>query len=130
MKLPRFLLIASLLTACSALSAAAADLAGKWTAEFDTQIGVQKYVYTFKAEGDKLTGTATFDHSYGQGTVALKDIKVEGDQVSFAEPFEAQGMTLTITYSGTLTADEMELDRHVGDFATEKVVAHRAPATE
>ena len=28
-----------------ALPAAAADLAGKWTAEFDSPIGVQKYVY-------------------------------------------------------------------------------------
>ena len=35
-----------------------ADVTGKWTAEFDTQIGVQKYTYEFKVDGTKLTGKA------------------------------------------------------------------------
>jgi hypothetical protein len=32
------------------------SVAGKWQAEFDTQVGKQKYVYDFKVDGDKLTG--------------------------------------------------------------------------
>jgi len=34
----------------------AADIAGKWTADFESPIGVQKYVYEFKVDGDKITG--------------------------------------------------------------------------
>jgi hypothetical protein len=33
-----------------------ADISGEWRAEFDTQIGTQKYVFTFQAETNKLTG--------------------------------------------------------------------------
>ena len=60
------------LTAFAALlagPAAAADLAGQWRAEFDTQIGLQKYVYTFTAVGDMLTGRASFERENGKGEV-------------------------------------------------------------
>ena len=36
----------------------AADIGGQWHAEFDTQIGLQKYVFTFQTDGSKLTGKA------------------------------------------------------------------------
>jgi hypothetical protein len=123
----RFLGALALLLAV-ALPAAAADLAGKWTAEFDSPIGVQKYVYEFKGEGGALTGEATFDHSMGKGTVALKNVKVEGDKVSFEEPLKIEGNEITISYSGTLTGDELKLERKVGDFGTEQVAAKRAGA--
>jgi hypothetical protein len=48
-------------------SAPAADLTGKWQAEFDTQIGRQKYLFDFKVEGDKVTGKAPLRH-YRQKT--------------------------------------------------------------
>src|SRR6185436_6102668 len=81
----RFFGILALLLAV-ALPAAAADLAGKWTAEFDSPIGVQKYIYEFKKSGDALTGQATYDDSMGKGTVALENLKIDGDKVSFEEP--------------------------------------------
>ena len=109
-----------------ALPAAAADLAGKWTAEFDSPIGVQKYVYEFKKAGDALTGQATYDHSMGKGTVALDKLKVDGDQVSFEEPLTIDGNTITIKYSGTLAGDELKLTRVVGNFGTEQLTAKRA----
>ena len=45
----------------TALPAAAADLAGRWTAEFDSPIGVQKYVYVFSKSGDALAGEAVLE---------------------------------------------------------------------
>ncbi len=112
-----------------ALPAAAADLPGRWTAEFDSPIGVQKYVYEFKNSGDALTGEATYEHSMGKGTVALKDLKVEGDKVSFNEPLTIDGNQITITYSGTLAGDELKLTRNVGDFGAEQLIAKRAGAS-
>lgn len=128
MKLRPLALLALLLAA--ALPAHAAELVGKWTAEFDSQIGVQKYVFEFKQNGDHLTGQAAFDHAFGKGTVQLRAIKVEGDQVSFQEPFTMEGNEIIIAYRGTLGDTEMKLTRNVGDFATEQIVARRAPAQD
>jgi hypothetical protein len=108
--------------------ARAAELAGKWTAEFESPIGVQKYAYEFKAEGDKLTGKATFEHSMGKGDAPLKDIKVKGDEVAFAETMKIQDMEIVITYTGKLAGDELKLTRTVGDFGTEQLVAKRVKA--
>ncbi|MDQ5981207.1 MAG: hypothetical protein QG602_4185, partial [Verrucomicrobiota bacterium] len=99
MKLRPLALIALIIAAT--LPAQAADLIGKWTAEFDTQIGVQKYIYEFKQGGEQVTGQATYDHSMGKGTVQLRAIKVEGDKVSFSEPLVIEGNEITITYTGT-----------------------------
>jgi hypothetical protein len=110
--------------------APAADLVGKWTAEFDTQIGVQKYTYEFAADGDKLTGKATFDHSMGKGEAPLKDIKIKGDDVSFVETAKFDSNEVAITYTGKLAGDELKLSRVVGDFATEQLVAKRVKAAD
>lgn len=106
----------------------AADLVGKWSTEFDTQIGLQKYVYEFKVSGDRLVGKATFERTTGNGEVELKAIKLNGDDVSFTEPFAVEGNEIPITYTGKIAGDEMRLTRNVGDFATEPLVAKRAKA--
>lgn len=49
-------LLLSGLTALLALASHAADVAGQWRSEFDTQISRQKYAFTFQTDGDKLTG--------------------------------------------------------------------------
>jgi hypothetical protein len=127
MKIRMFGIVALLMAA--ALPAGAADLVGRWTAEFDSPIGVQKYVYEFKKSGDTLTGEATHDHSMGKGTEPLSNLKVDGDKVTFEEPLKVNGDTITIKYSGTLAGDELKLTRVVGDFGTEQLTAKRAAAT-
>jgi hypothetical protein len=121
----RFLGILALLVS-TALPAGTAELVGRWTAEFDSPIGVQKYVYDFKGSSDAVTGQATYEHSMGQGTVELENIKVDGDKVSFVEPLSVNGTNITITYSGTLTGNELKLTRDVGEFGTEHLTATRA----
>jgi hypothetical protein len=118
----------ALLFACVSLSRAA-ELAGKWTAEFDSPIGVQKYAYEFKVEGDKLTGNATFEHSMGKGTVPLKEIKAKDGDVAFVETIKIQDMEIVVTYTGKLAGDELKLTRTVGDFGTESLVAKRVKAS-
>ena len=103
----------------------AAELAGHWTAEFDTQIGMQKYAYDFKGSGADLTGKATYENSMSKGEVALTAIKVAGDDVSFTEALKFDGNEVTITYTGKIAGDELKLTRQVGDFATEQIVAKR-----
>ncbi len=126
MKMRPFAFVPLLLAA--ALPAGAADLLGRWTAEFDSPIGVQKYVYEFKNGADALAGEAAYEHSMGKGTTPLKDIKVDGEKVSFTELLSIEGNEITITYSGTLSGDEIKLTRTVGDFGTEQLTAKRAAA--
>lgn len=106
----------------------AAELAGHWTSEFESQIGTQKYTYDFKTEGEKTTGKATYEHSMGKGESDLSAIKLSGDDVSFSEAVNIQGNAMTITYTGKISGDEMKLTRQVGDIATEQIVAKRGPA--
>jgi hypothetical protein len=108
-----------------ALPARAADASGKWKAEFDTQVGVQKYTFDLKVEGGKLTGKATFERMGQKGEVDLQDGKVSGDDISFVEKVDFQGNPMSITYTGKVAGDEMKLTRKVGDFATEEIVAKR-----
>ena len=108
--------------------ARAADIDGKWKAEFDTQVGVQKYVYELKLEGDKLTGKATFERAEQKGTVDLLEGKVTKDEVTFVEILNYQGNEIRIVYKGKLAGDELKLSRAVGEFATEELVAKRVKA--
>ncbi len=106
--------------------ARAADLAGKWTSTFDSQIGPQKYTFEFKQDDAKLTGKAQYDHSMGKGENTLTDIKVAGDDVSFAEALHLNDMDIPVTYKGKFVGDEIHLTRTVGDFAVEEIVLKRA----
>ena len=101
---------------------AAADITGKWTADFDTQIGVQKYTYTFQVKGSELTGTAASELA----TTIIKNGKVNGDSVTFVEPLDFMGMLLEISYTGKIVSDDqIDFTRQVADIATEKLVAKR-----
>jgi hypothetical protein len=121
----RAMFCAAFILACLG-SARAAELAGKWKAEFDTQIGVQKYTYEFKSDAGKFTGKAVFEREDGKGEIELKEVKVTKDEVSFVELLKYQDMEIRIEYTGKFTNDdELKLARKVGDFATEELVAKR-----
>jgi hypothetical protein len=108
-----------------ALPARAADVSGKWSAEFDTQVGPQKYVFELKADGAKVTGKASFERMGQKGEAELKDGKLDGDKISFVEMLDFQGQSIPITYTGKVAGDEIQLTRNVGDFAKEEIVAKR-----
>jgi hypothetical protein len=129
-RVPFVLLAFVLATAVTSLSAEApgakaeapADITGKWTASFDTQIGKQEYTYEFVQKDTTLTGK--MKSNLGSGEVL--EGKVEGDKVSFVEMLKFQDMEIRITYAGTMTsADEIKFTRNVADFATEELVAKR-----
>jgi hypothetical protein len=124
--IPRSRVIALTVFAALTLSAvhvvAAADITGKWTAAFDTQIGEQKYTYTFQVQGSALTGTAASEIA----TTTIRNGKVDGDTVTFVEPLDFMGMLLEITYTGKIVSDDqIEFTRKVADIATETLVAKR-----
>jgi hypothetical protein len=119
------LALGACLLALTATVYADESVAGLWKAQFDSQIGVQKYTYVFKVDGTNVTGTATGARQMGTNTVAITDGKINGDEISFVEPLTFQDQELQIKYDGKVSGDEIKFTRHVGDFATEELVAHR-----
>jgi len=117
----RKILILPALMLALVVGAFGADVTGKWTAEFDTQIGVQKYTYEFKVDGTKLTGKAINQ----MGETAIREGKVSGDEISFVEMLNFQGQEIRIEYTGKVSGDEIKFTRKVADFATEELVAKR-----
>lgn len=101
---------------------AQADISGTFEATFDTQIGEQSYTYEFTVDGMELTGMA----KSANGETEITDGKIEGDQVTFVENLNYQGMPLVITYTGTIVSDdEIEFTRDVAGLANEELVATR-----
>ena len=117
----KFLLVIATVLVCF-VAAIAADATGKWTATISTQIGEQAYTYTFKVEGEKLTGKASSQF----GEIEIVDGKIKGDDVSFVENVKYQDMAIRIEYKGKISGDEIKFSRQVGEFATEEFVAKRA----
>jgi hypothetical protein len=99
----------------------AADVNGKWTAQVpggrDGQL--QETTFTFKVEGDKLTGTV----SGRQGDTPIADGKISGDDISFTVTRERQGNTIKQAYKGKVAGDEIKFTR-----STEGGQGNRPPA--
>jgi hypothetical protein len=66
--------------------------------------------FTFKVDGDKLTGTITMGQM-GEG--AISEGKADGDNVSFAVVREFNGNQFRINYKGKVSGDEMKISGEV-----------------
>ena len=102
------------------LVAAAADVSGKWKAEFTTPDGTQRAnTFTFKVEDGNLTGTV----AGSQDETPIKDGKIVGDEISFSaeRPFGK------FTYNGKLSGDEIKFKVTFND-RTFEITAKRVPS--
>lgn len=80
----------------------AAPIDGKWVGE----IQGMNISYTFKADGDKLTGTTT---SPDGKEMAIKDGKINGDNISFSISVDMGGQEMNIEMKGVLSGDDLKL---------------------
>ena len=104
-------------------------MTGKWEADFDTRIGLQKYLFTFHVAGETLTGKATVQVGERRREVELKEGKISGDTLSFVELLNFGGNELRITYTGRVGMDNIAFTRQVGDIAREVAQAKRVKTT-
>jgi len=89
------------LTLLLAVVAAAADINGKWKADFTSPDGTARSnTITLKVDGDKVTGTV----AGGQDETPIQNGKISGDDVSFTaeRPFG------TFSYAGKVSGDEIK----------------------
>jgi hypothetical protein len=103
----------------------AADVNGKWTAQVPGRGGqTREQTFTFKAEGEKLTGTV----SGMQGDNPISDGKISGDEISFTVKLNFQGNEVTLLYKGKVSGDEIKMTRtrQGGDQPGQEFTAKRA----
>jgi hypothetical protein len=116
----RTLSFAGAFVRAATLVAQAADITGKWTAQVPGRDGqTREQTFTFKVEGEKLTGTTT---GMG-GDQPITDGTVKGDAISFTVVANFQGQEAKILYKGTIAGEEIKFtrQREGGDRVTEFV---------
>jgi len=100
------LVLTGWLVISAAPAAMRADVVGDWTLSYVTEDGVKmESTLSIKRDDDKLSGTI----SSARGSVALNEIDVKGDDVTFAIIRVGFGDTIRIDYSGKVTGDTMTL---------------------
>ena len=85
--------------------ACGADIDGKWEGEMDMMGQTMPISYTFKAEGNVLTGsTPVMDQE-----LEIQDGKIDGNNISFSIVMDMMGEKTKIDYKGVLSGDELKL---------------------
>ena len=87
------------------VSAFAADVDGKWSGTISTPNGDFQQAFTFKADGAKLTGSMTGMNGM---EFAIKDGKLDGDNISFSVTLDFGGMPFTLNYKGVVAKDQIK----------------------
>lgn len=80
-----------------------ADVTGNWTGQMQTRGETVNATFVFKTDSGKLTGTLTTP----QGEVALQEVKLEGDQISFS----STGGNAKVLFKGTVSGDTINMSR-------------------
>jgi len=81
-------------------AACLADVTGTWSVEVQTDMGTGTPVFTFKQDGEKLTGT--YSGQLGEAKVAGT---LKGDAIEFWFEAAPAGEKLTVKYSGKLEGE-------------------------
>src|ERR1700733_13679519 len=87
------------------VSAFSADVDGKCSGSVSTPNGDFPQAFTFKADGAKLTGSMT---GMDGMEIAIKDGKIEGNNVSFSISLDFGGMPFTLSYKGVVAKDQIK----------------------
>jgi hypothetical protein len=117
--------IMMLVVAMSAVRGAAqakVDVTGKWALNVETSAGAGQPTFTFKQDGEKLTGhyTGTFGEADLTGTV-------KGADITFSFTVDAQGNSLKETYTGTVDKDTMKGKANYADQANGTFTGKKTP---
>ena len=105
----KLLFVTTVLLALS-LAAMAANVDGKWVYEQQGRNGAQQVTLTLKAEGSNLTGSVARPGRGGETmTTAIKDGKVDGNNISFKVTQQMGGNEFTSEYTGVVSGDEIKL---------------------
>jgi len=104
----RKLMTTGFLLGLLSLTALAADVTGKWTAQMPGRNGqTRESTFNFKVDGNTVTGTI----SGPRGDMEISDGKIDGDTITFSQTMEFNGNTMKILYKGTVSGDSINFTR-------------------
>ena len=89
-----------------AVAAWAADITGTWVGSISGGGGDFTLTYSFKQDGDKLSGTVQGPQG---DPLPLTDCKIDGDKISFAVKVDMGGNAATFSSKGVIKGDEIVL---------------------
>jgi hypothetical protein len=98
----------------------AADILGNWIARYvptpeaaNSQVEPWKWlgetVFSFDVDGTKLTGTV----SDPQGTTAIREGQIDGDEISFVVMSSFGGNEVKLAYKGKVDLNEIQFTREI-----------------
>jgi hypothetical protein len=93
----------------------AADITGNWNGKIETGNGELPINYTFKVEGEKLTGTLKVDNN----DVTVNEGKVAGDDITFKVTIGDR----VIPHVGKIVGETIKLKIHYDDQIFESTLA-------
>ncbi len=102
------LLYLSALALICAIAALAADVSGTWSGQMPTRDGGTRDVtFKLKQAGGALTGTmSAFDND-----IAIKDGKVDGNNLSFSVTLDFNGNEVKLLFTGAAEGSELKMTR-------------------
>ena len=104
-------------------SAGAVNITGVWNFAVETSAGSGSPTFTFKQDGENLTGT--YKGQFGEAPLTGT---VKGADVKFTIKVNAQGQDVTITYAGKVEGkDSMKGTASLGEFGEGTFTAKRKP---
>jgi len=101
-------LAALVLSLAMAVPAFAADITGKWKAEFQGPDGNSRTnIFTFEVKGETLTGTVT--SSMAPEPAKIEEGTLKGDAIAFKVTRNMGGNEIKLSYTGTVKGDEIPM---------------------
>jgi hypothetical protein len=97
--------------AAPAASGGSSNITGTWDFTVETPAGTGSPVFTFKQDGETLTGNYK-----GQLGEAPVNGTVKGSEIKFTIKLNVQGQDLTIVYSGQVDGNSMKGKAVLGEF--------------
>jgi len=102
-------------------AAPATNITGGWAFQVETSQGTGSPTFTFKQEGETLTGQ--YKGAFGEAPLTGT---VKGDKVEFSLKVEAQGQSFSLKYAGTVEKDgTMKGTAELGEIGTATWTAKR-----
>lgn len=103
----KILAIAVIVLGMIGATAWAADINGKWVAQFQGRGGeTMQSTFNFKVDGTTLTGTNLGPMGNEN---AISEGKIDGDNISFVVKVDFGGNEMKIAYKGKVVGDEIKL---------------------
>lgn len=101
----RLFLTGTILILAMSMTAAGADISGKWIAEQESPQGTQQTTFDFKVNGTSLTGTVAGGRG---GDSEISEGKVDGNDITFAVVRTMGENEMKTLYKGVLSGDEIK----------------------